>query len=209
MTRFAKETQALGATPVFVSTVPRNAWNGTKVYPAYHEHPIVTKELANSLKIPLIDLNAKSTALLENVGEAYATQFLYLHYAAGDFANVSGSKADNVHFQAHGAQEMARLVAQGVIDLQGTAVMAPLVAALKPTYTVTLTSPSANAGTITRTQAYPAGMKLVLRAQPSGNNKFTHWQDANRRVISNQRIFTITTPATPSHFYAVFNGVNP
>jgi Lysophospholipase L1 and related esterases len=59
MTSFANETIALGATPVFVSTVRRNQWNDGSPYDAYHEHPGAVRTLAADLDVALIDLDEK------------------------------------------------------------------------------------------------------------------------------------------------------
>ncbi|HMW49480.1 MAG TPA: SGNH/GDSL hydrolase family protein, partial [Cellvibrionaceae bacterium] len=188
----------------FVSTVPRNAWNGTSVYNAYHEHPLVTIDLAKSLKIPYLDLNAASTALMESAGEEFSTYFLYLNIPVGEFSTVTTAKADNVHFQAYGAQEMARLIASLIEAQKATAPMTQLAAALKPRVQVTITGRS-DAGLVTQSNAYPAGFKLMLRARPNSTHRFLRWQDAAGTTLSTQAIYTYTVPNSASSVTAVFN----
>lgn len=204
MTRFAKETQALGATPVFVSTVPRNAWTGATVYNAYHEHPLVTIELAKTLKIAYLDLNTAATKLMESAGEEYSTYFLYMNIPVGEFSTITTAKADNVHFQAYGAQEMARLLAE-LIDAQKASMpMTQLAAALKPRLQLTING-NTQAGLVSRSGAYPAGFKLMLRARVKGTSRFVRWQDSAGNTLSTQSIYTYTVPGAAGSITAAFN----
>ncbi|MBC6905521.1 hypothetical protein DWB84_08645 [Saccharophagus sp. K07] len=203
LTRFARETQALGATPIFVATLVRNAWDGNKVYPAYHEHPVVTRELGAQLGIPVVDLDGKSTALLESVGEEYSTYFYYMNLAAGEYPNYPSGRADQVHFQEMGAVEMARLVTEGLRE-SGHAAVAPLVAALKPTYSLTVNTTNPNAGLVTRGFQYPEGIPVTLKVRPRSGFNFVGWRNANGQTISTNRYHVITTTAAPATYTAVF-----
>ncbi len=190
MTRFAKETQALGATPFFVSTVVRNAWNadGT-IYEAYHEHPVVTRELAQSLNIGLIDLDAAATQFLESVGQTYSTYFMYLNVNRNDYPSLTADKADNVHFQEMGAVEMARLVSLEIAKQKTKAHFKQLATALTPTYSLTIAS--ANNALTTKGFAYPAGTPITLRYTGNG---FNGWYKEGKSISQNA-VATYTMPA--------------
>lgn len=208
MTRFARETQALGATPIFVATLVRNAWNGSKVYEAYHEHPVVTRELAASLNIPLVDLDGKSTALLESVGEEYATYFYYLNLAAGEYPNFPSGRADNVHFQSAGAVEMARLVAEGVSELRAFDAAKPLIAALNPNYALVVKY-NPNFGLATKGFSYPVGTPLTLKVRGNGSGQFNGWYGEGQQNFSNQSIYRVNSAARATQYSAVFNSQFP
>lgn len=174
LTRFVNETRAKGATPILVSTVVRNAWqdNDTRIYEAYHEHPVVTRELAGTLGVGLIDLDALATSYLEGVGINYSTYFLYMNVLQEQYPNLNGDKADNVHFQEQGALEMARLAASSIRTQAQLTGFAQLAAALKPTYAFSVNAQNAN-GQYTLNGQYPAGAPITLRYRGTGNAR---WQ---------------------------------
>ena len=189
MTRFAQETQALGATPFFVSTVVRNAWNGTSIYEAYHEHPVITRELAQSLNIGLIDLDSAATQFLESVGETYSTYFMYMNVSRNDYPGLNADKADNVHFQEMGAVEMARLVGLQIEQQKTKDNFKQLSAALRPTFPLTVVN-NGNA-LVTKGYAYPEGTSITLRHRGNG---FNGWY-RNGQSLSNNSVATYTMPA--------------
>lgn len=204
MTNFVTETRDLGATPVFVTTVRRNQWQNGEPYDAYHEHPVVTRTLASDLTVPLIDLNAKNKALLQLVGEDYANEFYYMGFGADQYGNAT-APSDTVHFQKQGAVEMARLVAEGVEELSAVDAMAPIVAALKPSYTMSVSSPTPDAGTFSTAFAYPAGVPFTLKALANTGGEFTQWLDENNAEVSTEYLYEFDTTDMDTSFKAVFN----
>lgn len=174
LTRFVNETRAKGATPILVSTVVRNAWqdNDTRIYEAYHEHPVITRELAGTLGVGLIDLDGLATNYLEGVGITYSTYFLYMNVLRAEYPNLNGDKADNVHFQEQGALEMARLAASSVRNQAQLPAFAQLAAALTPLYSLTVNAQNAS-GQYTKNGQYPAGALLTLRYRGNGTAR---WQ---------------------------------
>ena len=64
------------------------------------------RSLGSSLNVPVIDLTAKSEALVESLGPTNSAQ-LFLRDA------VDGV-TDNTHFSEYGAGKMAELVVQGI-----------------------------------------------------------------------------------------------
>ena len=68
--------------------------------------PAQMRSLASSLNVPLIDLTAKSKALVESLGPTGSAQ-IYLRQA------VDGVK-DDTHFSEYGAGRMTDLVVQGI-----------------------------------------------------------------------------------------------
>ncbi|MGW4215298.1 rhamnogalacturonan acetylesterase [Lentzea sp. NPDC004789] len=102
-----------GGVPVLMTPPVRRLFNGDKLTStALHVNsvgadlPAVIRALGRSANVPVIDLTAKSKALVESMGPS-ASQALYLTKEAGD----------NTHFSARGAAEMAGLVIQGVREL--------------------------------------------------------------------------------------------
>ena len=100
-----------GALPVLVTPVERRRFTAEGVaYQSHGDYPASMRALAADTRTPLIDLTASSFALWGSLGpEATKTYFLWLD--PGVSPNYPGGSADNTHFQAHGAIEVARLVA--------------------------------------------------------------------------------------------------
>ncbi|GIF25328.1 pectinesterase [Actinoplanes tereljensis] len=108
------------AHPVLVTPVERRRFraDGTP-YLSHGEYPDSMRALAEATGTPLIDLTALSFALWSTLGpEATKDYFLWLD--PGEQPNYPAGVADNTHFQAHGAIEVARLVADAAgCDIPG------------------------------------------------------------------------------------------
>ncbi|MBO3737577.1 rhamnogalacturonan acetylesterase [Actinoplanes flavus] len=102
--------RAARATPILVTPVERRRFTaeGTP-YLSHGEYPAAMRDLATTTRTPLIDLTDLSFALWGELGpEATKDHFLWLD--AGESPHYPDGVADNTHFQAHGAIEVARLV---------------------------------------------------------------------------------------------------
>lgn len=113
LSRMINGVRERGGTPVLVTPPVRRHFNGsTLTRTAQHVNgqgvdlPAVMRSLGRSANVPVIDLTAKSKALVEKLGPS-ASQPIYLTREAGD----------NTHFSMYGAGEMAKLVVQGVREL--------------------------------------------------------------------------------------------
>ena len=105
-----------GGVPVLVTPPVRRLFSGTKLTStALHVNsvgvdlPAVIRALGKSANVPVIDLTAKSKALVESLGPA-GSQKIYLTQAADGVT-------DNTHFSMYGATQMSNLVVQGVREL--------------------------------------------------------------------------------------------
>lgn len=113
LARMVNGVRERGGTPVLVTPPVRRLFSGSRLTgTALHinsrgvDLPAVIRALGKSANVPVIDLTAKSKALVESLGPS-ASQQLYLTREAGD----------NTHFSVHGATQMANLVVQGVREL--------------------------------------------------------------------------------------------
>jgi lysophospholipase L1-like esterase len=113
LTTMVNEVRAKGGVPVLVTPMVRHLFNGTKLTPTAMQVnsigvdlPAQMRAVATSLNVPLIDLTAKSAALVTSLGPT-ASAALYLR------ASVDGV-TDNTHFSQYGATQMAGLVVQGI-----------------------------------------------------------------------------------------------
>ena len=115
LTTMADEARAKGGIPVLVTPPVRHLFSGNQLTStALHVNsvgvnlPAEMRSVATSLNVPLIDLTAKSAALVTSLGPT-ASAALYLQ------ASVDGV-TDNTHFSQTGATKMAGLVVQGEPD---------------------------------------------------------------------------------------------
>jgi lysophospholipase L1-like esterase len=125
LTKLVNGVRERGGVPVLVTPPVRRLFSGSKLTPtALHVNgvgadlPAVIRALGKSAGVPVIDLTAKSKALVESLGPS-ASQQIYLTQAADGVT-------DNTHFSAYGATRMSDLVLQGVRELA-----LPLVAYLR------------------------------------------------------------------------------
>jgi lysophospholipase L1-like esterase len=113
LSRLVNGVRERGGVPVLMTPPVRRLFSGSKLTSAaLHVNsvgadlPAIIRALGRSANVPVIDLTAKSKALVESMGPS-ASQALYLTREAGD----------NTHFSAQGGAEMAGLVVQGVREL--------------------------------------------------------------------------------------------
>jgi lysophospholipase L1-like esterase len=114
LTRFVRETRALGAIPVLMTPVVRLSFSGATLSPtACHDltgngiavgnadYPAAMRAVAIAESCPLVDMTAATQALVEQYGPTSAKSILYI-------------STDNTHLQPMGATLYAQLAAQGL-----------------------------------------------------------------------------------------------
>ncbi len=113
LTSMVNQVREKGGIPVLVTPSVRRLFNGDQLTPtALHVNssgvnlPAEMRRLGSALNVPLIDLTAKSEALVESLGPTNSAQ-LYLRQS------VDGV-TDNTHFSEYGAGKMSELVVQGI-----------------------------------------------------------------------------------------------
>lgn len=113
LTSMITQVRDKGGVPVLVTPPVRRQFDGSQLTAtALHVNgvgvnlPAEMRSLGSSLGVPVIDLTAKSEALVESLGSTNSAQ-LYLRQS------VDGV-TDNTHFSEYGAGKMAGLVVEGV-----------------------------------------------------------------------------------------------
>lgn len=103
-----------GALPVLLTPAARCVFeaDGT-VADTRDDYPRVVREVAAETGAPLVDLNAMTTLMLQELGPRRARQY-YRWVDAGEHPNHPDGLIDASHFNAAGAHEVARLVALGM-----------------------------------------------------------------------------------------------
>ncbi|MEZ4927225.1 MAG: glycosyl hydrolase family 28 protein [Saprospiraceae bacterium] len=126
--RFISEIRTKGAQPVLLTPVVRRNFDSNGGFVDKHgDYPSVVREVAKSEKVPMIDLWAKSKALLEKLGPD-DSKAMFMNLKAGVYPNRPDGLNDNTHFRPFGAKMVASLVAEGIREIE-----LPLAAFLKKT----------------------------------------------------------------------------
>ncbi len=208
LTSFVNDTKSKGAIPVLVATLRRNAWNETippTLYPAYHDYPVATRQLAVTLGVPLIDLDEMTKPLMESLGPDYTGPFMYMRLDAGEYPNFPNGTADDVHFQEMGAIEMARLVVERISSLTADTSVSKLIPFIKPVKQVSVTSNFPDGAIFTRTAGYPEGLTVTVKARMNQGYGFVEWQDEQNEQLTTKELYSFTMDTTARTFHAVLD----
>jgi lysophospholipase L1-like esterase len=102
MIRYVDEVRAAGGQPILVTSMARRVFVMGKLQGELKPWADVVKTIAEEKKVPLVDLFARSSALLEKLGPLASDEF-----------NPPGKnqRADRTHLNAKGAEVMANLIA--------------------------------------------------------------------------------------------------
>jgi len=117
LARFVTDVRARDAFPVLFTPVARRWFDGAgQLQDSHGVYPGLVRELAAAQAVPLVDMQASSAALLRQLGEQ-PSRALFLWVPAGD-VNYPNGLQDNTHFSPKGAEVMAGLAVDGLVDLR-------------------------------------------------------------------------------------------
>lgn len=106
---YIDDTLAHGATPVLLTPIQRNNWDGTALRQTHGAYPDAIRQLAEARNVALVDATALTTEYFERIGTAATTE-LFLNLAVGQFPNYPDGNTDNTHLREEGAHAVARLI---------------------------------------------------------------------------------------------------
>ena len=110
LTRYVTEARAKKATPVLITPVARRKFDSTgHIQGTHDQYSNLVREVARKNSVPLIDLDVKSQALLQQLGPE-TSKLLFNHLLPGEHPNYPEGKADDTHFSELGARKMAEIV---------------------------------------------------------------------------------------------------
>jgi DNA sulfur modification protein DndE len=116
--RFVEETKAKGAFPILMTPVNRRKFDENGVFVDQNgAYPDAVRSLATEMQIPLIDMYAKSLALLETLG-VEKSKMLYMNLEPNAFPNYPNGLEDNTHITPEGAKIMAKIAAAGLREIR-------------------------------------------------------------------------------------------
>lgn len=112
LVNYVNETRSKKAIPVLLTPISRRSFKNGILTDTHGGYPGVTRQVADSLKVPLIDMLAKTEKLLTDLGDEGSVK-LFLHVDSGH-VNYPKGKKDDTHLSPFGAKEIAGLVAKGI-----------------------------------------------------------------------------------------------
>ena len=114
LARFVYDARTKGGYPVLLTPVMRRRFDKDGRFVDTHgEYPDIVRAIARELNVPLIDMHRKSEELIIRYGVAESRN-LFLQLKPGENANYPNGIEDNTHFNPMGADEMARIVVEGI-----------------------------------------------------------------------------------------------
>ncbi|HJS01738.1 MAG TPA: rhamnogalacturonan acetylesterase [Flavobacterium sp.] len=115
---FVSQTRSKGAVPIILTPVARNyPWKDGKLQNVHGLYDQAAKDVAKELGVMLIDLNKKSMDFFTQKGETFSAENYFMNFPAGKYEAYPEGQKDNTHFQTKGAIEVARLVFEGMKEL--------------------------------------------------------------------------------------------
>jgi lysophospholipase L1-like esterase len=110
--KYVQETQAKKAKPVLLTPIVRRNFKNGELIDTHKGYPDIVRKLADSLHIPLIDMQKKTEKLIMMLGEEPSKK-IYNYVDSGHVNYPKGLK-DDTHLSPEGAKAFAALVAKGI-----------------------------------------------------------------------------------------------
>lgn len=112
MRKYIAMAKEKGATTILVTAMNRRVFDDAgKIRATLGDYPDAVRAVAKEDGVMMIDLNAMSKTLFEAMGPD-GTLKAFVHYPADTFPNQAKALADDTHFNAYGAYELARAMVQ-------------------------------------------------------------------------------------------------
>ena len=107
--RYVEEIVEKGGKPILATPITRRSFDDQgRLIHTHGKYPEVVREVAENLKVPLLDLHQKTIGLLEQFGVEKSRE-LFLHYRPGDFEQFPEGQEDNTHLSPTGAFKVCDL----------------------------------------------------------------------------------------------------
>lgn len=111
---FVDKARDAGLNPLFVTPTARRFFNADGTVKDTHlDYPDAMREVAKREKVPVIDLNEMTKTLYMALGED-GSKKAFVHYPADTYPGQNSALADNTHFNAYGATQVAKCVVEGI-----------------------------------------------------------------------------------------------
>lgn len=110
LVRYVTETREKKAHPILLTPVARRKFDKTgHIIGTHDQYSDIVRTVAKEQEVPLIDLDKKSQALLQQLG-VEKSKLLFNWLEPGEHPNYPDGEEDNTHFNELGARKIAELV---------------------------------------------------------------------------------------------------
>lgn len=113
---YIKETRNKNAFPVLLTPISRRSFKKGVLVDSHGDYPRITRQVADSLQVPLIDMLAKTESLLIRLGDKPSIKLF--NYVDSGNVNYPKGKKDDTHLSPEGAKQVAGLVVKGIKELK-------------------------------------------------------------------------------------------
>lgn len=107
--KFITETRLKDAFPILVTPVSRRVFKNGMAQPTHVEYTAAVFEVGKGYNVPVIDLDTKSRALYNKMGEL-KSKWLFMELDSAEHPIYPLGRHDNTHFNDYGARIMAEMV---------------------------------------------------------------------------------------------------
>ena len=112
--RYVRETRERQGTPILATSVVRRRFNKQgEFFDTLGDYPRVTRQVAEALKVPLLEMHGKTAELLQQLGPERSTQ-LFNHVPPGELAAHPEGLKDDTHFNTLGATRVCDLAMEEI-----------------------------------------------------------------------------------------------
>lgn len=116
--KFISETRAKKGIPVLITPVTRMVFDSLgNIRETHKEYSAAVWDIAKEYNTAVIDLDAKSRALLQEFGPKWS-KVLYMQLDSLEHPHYPNGRLDNTHFNEYGARRMAELVLADIRKLK-------------------------------------------------------------------------------------------
>jgi lysophospholipase L1-like esterase len=113
---YINQTREKGGIPILLTPIARRKFENDVLVKTHGAYPAIIRKVARDRQIACIDMEDKTTKLVMSYGEEDSKK-LFLHVDSGD-KNYPQGKKDDTHLNTFGADEVAKLVAEGIRELK-------------------------------------------------------------------------------------------
>jgi pectinesterase len=116
--RFITESRNKGAYPILCTSIVRRKFDDKgQLTDTHGDYPVVTREIAKELNVPLIDMQKKTEKLVSELGPEKSTT-LFVYTQPGAYPNRPEGTKDDTHLNNTGATKVAALAVEGMKEIK-------------------------------------------------------------------------------------------
>jgi lysophospholipase L1-like esterase len=116
LAKFVMEARSKKAIPILMTPIARRNFKDGQLADTHKNYPDVVRNLADSLNVPMIDMQRKTEKLLMQYGEEKSIALF--NYVDSGHANYPQGKKDNTHLSPIGAKAVADCAVEGLKELK-------------------------------------------------------------------------------------------